>query len=364
MTIKNLEDFYEILKQEDNNLETKYPYTHEIKTKNKQKNISLGRIWFNLLLPDDYELITYQVDKKGLKNIIDDIVNKYDAKKAAETVNLFNTESLKLSTINPISFNADSFEVPKEILDKKEKIIKQNLAPDKFMKEIEKLGVEFLEYLKEQKSGIYDIIISGGRGKPIDWAVLTIARGPTINIEGQPTKIIENNVNDGFTLEEFYQNANESRAHFFTRSNNTEKPGVLARSIAFANADSVINTNDCGTKKYLEMDIKKNKSMRKTINGRYYLNENTNKLEMITEDTNLPDYIKLRSPLYCKDKDGLCSVCYGDLANKTNTKNVGMMASNALLDKGINLTMGARHQSSSSNLINVNFIEDLILIGK
>lgn len=357
-----LEDIYEILKKEENTIHTRISYSHEKKTNNKVKNLPIGVVWFNLLLPDDYELIDYQVDKKKLKKIIKDITESYDEKTSAKTVTLMNEESQKLGTVNPISFNIDSFDLPEKIKEKRDKLFEKNLKPEQFMEEVTKLAEEFLEYLKENESGIYDIVKSGARGSPTDWAVLTIARGPTINIEGKPTKIIKNSVNGGFTLEEFYQNASETRAHFFTRADATEKPGVLGRSVAFANANSKINKSDCGTKKYLELKL--NDTIRDTINGRYYLNEETNKIEEITPELEFKsNSIKLRSPLYCKDEGGICSTCYGKLAEKTKSKNIGMLASSAVLTKGVKTTMGARHQSSTINIKKCDLVNDLILIN-
>jgi len=38
------ENCYEQLKKDEINLDTKFPYTHETKTDNKSKKLSLGRI--------------------------------------------------------------------------------------------------------------------------------------------------------------------------------------------------------------------------------------------------------------------------------------------------------------------------------
>ncbi len=111
----------------------------------------------------------------------------------------------------------------------------------------------------------------------------------------------------------------------------------LAREVFFANANTQLDFNsDCKTKKYLELTI--TPSIRAVINGRYYENEKTGVLEKVTPDTVFPSKtIKMRSPIYCKQKDAnICSICYGELGEKLNTRNIGLLSGSIINVVGVN----------------------------
>ena len=67
LLIKTLDDCYNELKKDSVTLESKYHFFY----KNKTIYTTLGRIWFNILLPDNYpEFVDKPVDKKELEKII------------------------------------------------------------------------------------------------------------------------------------------------------------------------------------------------------------------------------------------------------------------------------------------------------
>ena len=51
-TIMNLDDVYSQLQKDSVNITNKYSYIHSKRTKGKTVTMSLGRCWFNCLLPD------------------------------------------------------------------------------------------------------------------------------------------------------------------------------------------------------------------------------------------------------------------------------------------------------------------------
>ena len=101
-------------------------------------------------------------------------------------------------------------------------------------------------------------------------------------------------------------------------------PGALSRDVVYANANVLLEKGDCKTKRYLNLFISDN--MIDKVIGRFYLNPKTNKLEEIKPGhTLLNKTIKIRSPLHCVSKKGVCSVCYGKLGDKLDTKHVGVL---------------------------------------
>jgi DNA-directed RNA polymerase subunit beta' len=360
--IHTLEDVYEELEKNSVKLNTKYSYSNPKKTENKVVNMNIGRIWFNLLLPDKYPLINEKVDKKLLSKIINEIYEKYPLEEATKTVNDLNEHSFKMSSICPVSFNIDELIVPQEIREQKKKVLNENIKPEEFTEKLTDLSNEYLDILGN-KSGIKQIIDSGAKGKPTDFGVLMLAKGPVVDIEGNVSKPILTGQTDGYSGEEYYTLAGESRRSLYIRGIGTADPGELSRDVTYANSNTEINKDDCNVKRYLE--IKVTALIFKTLQGRYFMNDKTNKLTKITSKSTgiINKKIKLRSPLYCRDKKGICSTCYGDLAKKLDTKHIGFLSGQVINQAGVEgYSMAVRHQSLQVSLQEVDFPNDLVQI--
>lgn len=355
----DLTEIYELLKTKS--LDEKISYSHKIKTKGRVKNMSIGRVWFNLLTPDDYPLVDEIIDSKKLKTIIKDIYTKYDTSVSSTFVNTINRESFKLGTIKPSSYDIDSLIIPDHIAKKKKELLTEDLSVTEFEKIKLQLANEYLEYIKEEyDSKIYNILMSGAKGSAMDWALLMIAKGSSIDIEGNVSKPIVNSIEDGFTVEEFYSNAAEARMTQFQKSKGSAEPGYLARKTAFANSNILIGSEDCKTKKHLKLLVTKENVNQ--IIGRFYLNDG--KLTEINNENNnklINKTILLRSPLYCKDKSGACNICYGKLSTALDTKKIGLIASSVINDIGITKAMKARHATSQVNSKEADFTKDIML---
>lgn len=361
--IQTLDDVYNLLQNKNVNIEDIYSYVHPKKTKNKIINVSLGRIWFNLLLSDDFPyFVDEPVNKSVLTRISNEIYNKFPPDKAAEILSLILKESFKLSSIHPVTFDIDSLIIPNDIRQKKELLINKDTPPEEFGRILKSISTDYLEdHMKD--SGVYNIIESGAKGSAVEFGVLTVAKGPTMDIEGNISKPITSALMDGYSGEEYYTAAAEARRGLYIRAIGTAEPGALAREVTFANANTTLDLNDCGSHKYLELFIKED--IFPTIIGRYYINQKTGKLVQITRDMNklINTTIKLRSPLYCKSLKGICKVCYGELADKMNTKNIGLVSGSVINAAGVEgYSMKARHQATQVNLKHVDFTQDMIQI--
>jgi transcriptional regulator CtsR len=354
-----IETIYEKLQDENNNISDEVEYYHPKKTNNKKILLSYGRIWFNELLPSDFELITEPVTKKVMNNIITKLVDNYDTEICCDTLDKLQKESFKMASINPKSFNITGFVYPQEWLDKKEEFKKNAADYDDltFIKEAQKLTDEIIEYFKEQDLGILDVIESGTKGGFQDWQALLVSRGLVIDVNENISRIVEGN-NDGYSVDSYYKAAGQARRNYHVKSTLTAQPGYLARKITTANANIKISkVEDCKTKKYLEVLIDKDNV--ENYYDRYYLNDKQ-ELTLITHDEEkniLGKKIKVRSPIYCKSKDGICQTCYGNMSNRLNTKNVGILAGGAINMVAINSMMKMRHKASQVNLVDINFID-------
>lgn len=357
-----LDEVYKLL--ETKNIEDKIPYSHKIKTNSKVKQLSIGRVWFNVLTPDNFRLIDEPIPSNKLREIIKEVHLNYTASEALDFINKLNKEAFKLGTIYPSTFDINSLIIPEFIIEKKnELLIKNNPPPEEFNKISKELANEYLEFIKQEYgSGIYDILMSGAK-KPEEWALLMIAKGSQVDIEGNVSDAIINSLDDGLTIEQFYETAAAARSTFFIRSQGSAQPGYLSSQTVYSGSDILMTSDDCKTKKYLKLNIVS--SMVNNITGRYYLNESTNKLELIDSIEKakklVNTIIKLRSPIYCKQPDGICKTCYGELADKLNTKKIGLVAGAVVNKIGVGAAMKVRHNTSQVNIKKANFIQDIIV---
>jgi len=353
-----LEKVYKLLEDQNIYVDKMYEFIHSKKTDNKLIMISLGRIWFNLLMPPDYPLVNQPVPKDDISNkYMLDISNKYSPKIASETCQKLLHEAFKLSTINPKSFLIDGFVLPPYWIAKKDKFSKNapKMTDEEFLKESQELTKELLVYFKDKGIGINDVIESKTKGGSEDWKALLVARGFVIDIEGNISRINEAN-NDGYSVDSYYKGGAQARRNYFVRSTMTSKPGYLARKVTMACANIKIVSDDCGSTQYLKINVDNKLAPR--FFGRYYKNEKGDGLLCVTNSDDIKNKtMEFRSPIYCKEQNGLCNKCYGRLSNLVNNNNVGILAGGAVNNETINAMMKMRHKATQVEFVDVNFIK-------
>ncbi len=310
-----------------------------------------------VVLPDDFRFIDEPVDKDALGNIIYEIQNKYEPEKASNLVSKIQKEAFRLSSINPRTFNADAFTPSDEWQKKKEKFHEKapNMSEEEFQNEKDKLAQELMQELDDKGVGIQDALGGKTEAKKINketWANLMISKGPTQTVTGEINRIVEGTA-DGYSIDNYYKAASEARQGMYLKTDAVRKPGYLARKATMGNANIKIQGDDCRTTSYLEIYVDKKRA--ETLYGRYMVNQRGN-LSLIKDTSKIVDKkIKLRSPMYCKQKKGICSVCYGQLSEDVETKNVGILAGGAINNVATSAMLKQRHSSTKVDTVDVDF---------
>jgi hypothetical protein len=216
--ITSVDQIYSLLK-DGQSIYDKVSYSHPSKTNGKVKNIQLGRLFINLLLPDDFRLVDESLTGKQINNILNEINYKYPPNKVEEITRKINEECLKISSFYPTTFNLETLKLPNSIIKKKKDYLSADMNPEEFHRKVNELGDEFVEYLKEIDSGVYDINKAGvAKSSTTDLANFFIAKGPVINFSGELSKPILNCLNNGFTLDEYYASGEQGRYANFIRA--------------------------------------------------------------------------------------------------------------------------------------------------
>ena len=357
MLVKTTQDVYNSLKAGED-IHSKHSYSNP-KTDNKSIKMSLGRIWMNTLFPDDFPIINEAINKPQLGVLLKKVLDKYDSSTAAEVCTLINKEAFKLTTLSPSSLTIDVLIIPDEIEAEKEELKKnaKKMSAAEFQKRSDEITKKFVEYLKEHDYRIHNVLEGQIKGDPIgDWKLLLIAKGYIVDIEGRIQGPIASGLADGFNKDDFFSSAAEARRNFFMKSQMAWQPGYLARTINMANAGIQITQKDCKTQYYLELKV--DRDLAKRMIGRYY--KVGRGLKLVEEPDEITDKtLKFRSPMHCLVANGLCEICYGDLAKRVDTRRVGLLAGGAVNAVGINAMMKMKHKSSQVNIITVNFLKSI-----
>ena len=215
---------------------------------------------------------------------------------------------------------------------------------------------------------------SGARGSKEQIRQLTGMRG----LMAKPKKstagggeIIENpilsNFKEGLSILEYFISTHGARKGLADTALKTADAGYLTRRLVDVSQDVIINTEDCGTLRGIEVQsLKKNEevveSLGERILGRVSLHDVYNPLteellltagQEISEadvkriEASPVEKVEVRSPLTCEADKGICGKCYGRnlSTNKMVQRGeaVGVVAAQSIGEPGTQLTLRTFH---------------------
>ena len=223
-------------------------------------------------------------------------------------------------------------------------------------------------------NSVYMMLDSGARGSKEQIRQLTGMRG----LMAKPKKsnvgggeIIENpilsNFKEGLSILEYFISTHGARKGLADTALKTADAGYLTRRLHDVSQDVIVNLDDCGTLRGVEVKpLKKNEEIVETLGerilGRVTLHDIVDPLSnsIIVESgkevkeehlsilKNLPiESVKVRSPLTCIAKHGVCKKCYGrNLATGKMVQlgeAVGVIAAQSIGEPGTQLTLRTFH---------------------
>ncbi|MDQ2878629.1 MAG: DNA-directed RNA polymerase subunit beta', partial [Pseudomonadota bacterium] len=216
---------------------------------------------------------------------------------------------------------------------------------------------------------------SGARGSQAQIKQLAGMRGLMAKPSGEiiETPIISN-FKEGLTVLEYFNSTHGARKGLADTALKTANSGYLTRRLVDVSQDCVIIEQDCGTERALEMRAivqggSTIASLGERILGRTTAEDivDTKTNEIIIPSGTLLDEpmivkieavgtqaVKIRSPLVCETKIGVCGKCYGrDLARGTPVnigEAVGVIAAQSIGEPGTQLTMRTFHIGGAAQL--------------
>ena len=367
-----------------------------------------GRAMLGQVLPKHpkvpFETINKLMTKKEISGVIDQVYRHCGQK---ETV-IFCDRIMALGFYNAfkagISFGKDDMVVPAtkwKVVDATRAFAKDfeqqyndglithgekyNKVVDAWSKASEEVAKEMMKEISSVKkndkgeeaqiNSIYMMAHSGARGSPAQMRQLGGMRGLMAKPSGEiiETPIISN-FKEGLTVLEYFNSTHGARKGLADTALKTANSGYLTRRLVDVSQDCVIIEEDCGTTRALEMKAivqggSTIASLGERILGRTTAEDivNAKTGEVIIASGVLLDEpmvakieaantqsVKIRSPLVCESKIGVCGKCYGrDLARGTPVnigEAVGVIAAQSIGEPGTQLTMRTFHIGGAAQL--------------
>jgi DNA-directed RNA polymerase subunit beta' len=346
--------------------------------------VTVGRILFNLLLPEKLRFIDQKIWKKWLKNILNRI---YDECWREETVRVSDAIKdwwFKYATLSAVSINVFHLRVPEqknELLQKWDKLVSEIhnwwyrwwLSDEEKHRTIIKIRSEIKAQIEtlvktcyKAWTNIFTLIDSWARW---DWSQLTqlawmkwLVASPSWEIIELP---IKSSLIEWFTPIEYFISAHWARKWKADTALRTAESWYLTRRLVDSSQEVIIREEDCWSKEWLiiskdEAEIR-SESFYELILWRISLedikdkkwNIIINKWDML-DKTNIDMMdklwiwsIKVRSPLSCLTTSWVCRKCYGmDLSTRKEVEigtAIWVIASQSIWELWTQLTMRTFH---------------------
>ena len=370
---------------------------------------TMGRFIFNEILPQDLGFVDrsvpgnelklevdFHVGKKGLKQILEKVINTHGATRTAEVLDDIKAMGYKYSTRAAMTVSISDMTVPPE---KPELIQKAQDTVDKITRNYKRGLITEEERYKEvvetwkqtdeiltkalldgldKYNNIYMMADSGARGSDKQIKQLAGMRGLMADTTGHTIELpIKSNFREGLDVLEYFMSAHGARKGLSDTALRTADSGYLTRRLVDVSQDLIIREVDCceGKDEIPGMVVKafmegkeEIEGLQERITGRFACETIKDKdgnvivkaNHMITprraaaiiksgvdENGNSYDKLKIRTILTCKSHIGVCAKCYGsNMATGEAVQvgeSVGIIAAQSIGEPGTQLTMRTFH---------------------
>ncbi|BAW80023.1 DNA-directed RNA polymerase subunit beta' [Candidatus Nitrosoglobus terrae] len=366
-------------------------------------NTTVGRALLSELLPPGlpFELVNKSMTKKEISKLVNTCYRRLDLKTSVVFADRLMYLGFRQSTLSGISIGIDDMVVPAEkqgILAKAEKEVKEieeqyasglvtngerynkvvdiwSHTNDQVAKAMmERLGSENVQdaegnIVKQQTfNSIYMMADSGARGSAAQIRQLAGMRGLMAKPDGSIIETpITANFREGLDVLQYFISTHGARKGLADTALKTANSGYLTRRLVDVAQDLVVTERDCGTTKGINMsplveggDIVE--PLQERVLGRVLSQDvcipGGNEVAIPAgtlldeswidrfEDLGI-DTVKVRSPITCETRYGVCAACYGRDLGRGHLVNigeaVGVIAAQSIGEPGTQLTMRTFH---------------------
>ncbi|GAA2010616.1 MULTISPECIES: DNA-directed RNA polymerase subunit beta' [Nocardioides] len=351
---------------------------------------TLGRALFNDTLPADYPFVNYEVGKKQLGAIVNDLAERYTKVEVAASLDALKDAGFRWATFSGVTVSIDDVTTPADKLQilesyeaqaaKVQKQFERGLVTDderrqelvEIWTEASKKVGDAMEKAFSKSNPIYMMVDSGASGNMNQIRQVGAMRGLVANPKGEIIpRPIKANFREGLTVLEYFISTHGARKGLADTALRTADSGYLTRRLVDVSQDVIIREDDCGTERGLpkvigerrpDGTVVKHENAETAAYARSAATEVTHPETgevLATAGEDLGDVkigelveagiesVKVRSVLTCDARTGTCAKCYGrSLATGKLVdigEAVGIIAAQSIGEPGTQLTMRTFH---------------------
>ena len=357
-----------------------------------------GRAIFNSVLPDDYEFINSEVDKKAAGDIVNRVADQFTSDEVVDVLDAMKDLGYHYATIAGITVAFSDVETPAM---KGEALAAADERAAKIEKQFER-GIitdserrqELIEIWTEATAQVsaameknfsvenpfFLMANSGARGNMTQLRQIAAMRGLVANPKGEIIpRPIKSNFREGLSVLEYFISTHGARKGLADTALRTADSGYLTRRLVDVSQDLIVREDDCGTERGLPVLVGSADSQ--SVFGRVLSKDVTfpgSKKVLLPAGTEIADdgvralrrvlldgvdpetleplakqptdedrVIEVRSVLFCETRIGVCRHCYGRLLARGHMVDmgeaVGIIAAQSIGEPGTQLTMRTFH---------------------
>jgi len=354
---------------------------------------TLGRALLNTVFPADFPYINSVVIKSDIKLLIETIIERYPRSSVASTLDGVKELGFRFATragltigLDDVRTPADKAQILAEYEERAEKV--QNLfakgvvTDDERRQELIEIWTEATEKvtdamkagLKTEQFNSLDMMVgSGARGNMMQVRQIAGMRGLVANPKGDiiPRPIISN-FREGLSVLEYFISTHGARKGLADTALRTADSGYLTRRLVDVSQEVIVIDNDCETDRGIVIRVidergNKIRNLRSRTYGRMLAEDLKEGRSLVATDDDEKlragtiigtkelhaieeadiESVRVRSPLTCDTRGGVCQACYGlSLATGRMVETaeaVGIMAAQSIGEPGTQLTMRTFH---------------------
>ena len=357
-------------------------YTYEEHKAGTRLETTIGRIIFNNVFPDDYPFMNYQMNKKEIGRLVEDVCNRYDLADVPPILDGLKETGFHYATLAGITVSVYDATVPpnkKEILDDAEAKVDAIdedyemglMSPEERHKQVVDIWTDANEKVGDAMSAnfdhynpIYMMADSGARGNIKQIRQLAGMRGLMADTKGQTIDIpVKSNFREGLSVLEYFISTHGTRKGMADTALRTADSGYLTRRLVDVAQEVIVREIDCGTAEGVPYPLYNEKGeLDENLIGRCLLEsavgtdgtvvlEGDNYISSMDQLAEMAaagiEEVTIRTVMTCHAEHGVCQKCYGwDLATARPVNigtAVGIIAAQSIGEPGTQLTMRTFH---------------------
>ena len=357
-------------------------HTYEEHKAGTRLETTIGRIIFNNVFPDDYPFMNYQMNKKEIGRLVEDVCNRYDLADVPTILDGLKETGFHYATLAGITVSVYDATVPpnkKEILDDAEAKVDAIdedyemglMSPEERHKQVVDIWTDANEKVGDAMSAnfdhynpIYMMADSGARGNIKQIRQLAGMRGLMADTKGQTIDIpVKSNFREGLSVLEYFISTHGTRKGMADTALRTADSGYLTRRLVDVAQEVIVREIDCGTAEGVPYPLYNEKGeLDENLIGRCLLEsavgtdgavvlEGDNYISSMDQLAEMAaagiEEVTIRTVMTCHAEHGVCQKCYGwDLATARPVNigtAVGIIAAQSIGEPGTQLTMRTFH---------------------